>query len=62
LYEVLLGDTEVVTVWAADLDAHIALQRSDDERIDKWRDRARSFLSRWREELMVPAPGSPLAQ
>ena len=61
LYEVLLGDTEVVTVWATDLDAHLALQQSDDERIGKWRDTARSFLTRWREELMVPAPGAPLS-
>ena len=55
-------DTEVVAVWATDLDAHLALQQSDDERIAKWRDGGRPFLTRWREELMVPAPGSPLAQ
>jgi hypothetical protein len=30
LYEVLLGDTEVVTLWATDVDAHIALGASWD--------------------------------
>lgn len=61
LSEVLLGDTEVVTVWSTDLDGHIRLQASDDERIPKWRAQAREYLTRWREELMVPCPGSPLA-
>jgi hypothetical protein len=60
-YEVLYGDTEVVTIWATDLDAHVALCRTDDERVGAWRRRARQFLTRWREELMVPGPGSPLS-
>jgi len=76
LYEVLLGDTEVVTVWAASLDAHVAAGQAEDaaagldddasvagdERILKWRQRAREWLTGWREELMVPAPGTPLAE
>ena len=61
LSEVLLTDVEVVTVWATDLDGHVRLQASDDERIPKWRARAREYLTRWREELMVPCPGSPLS-
>jgi hypothetical protein len=61
LYEVLLGDTEVVTVWATTLDGHLALTAGDDDRVPKWRARAREFLTRWREELMVPVPGSALA-
>ena len=74
LYEVLLCDTEVVTVWATDLDSHLALQRSydaalglddeidADERLLAWRERAREFLDgTWRETLLSPYPGSRLA-
>ncbi len=73
LWEVLLGDTEVCTLWATDLDAHVSLARAGDaarghadepvegdERIGAWRERARRFTTRWREELMVPCPGTPL--
>ncbi len=60
-WQVLLTDTEVCTIWATDLDAHLRLMRSDDERIPAWRHRARSFTTRWREELMTPGRGTPLA-
>lgn len=62
-WEVLLGDTEVVTLWATDLDGHIDLQRAAeaDERVTAWRERARTWTTRWHEELMVPHPGTPLA-
>ncbi|MEU6379397.1 hypothetical protein [Streptomyces sp. NPDC046909] len=74
LYEVLLSDTEVVTFWGTDLDAHLALQRSrdaalglddetePDERLLTWPKRAREFLDGpWRETLLAPYPGSRLA-
>lgn len=74
LYEVLLCDTEVVTVWATSLDAHLALQRSydaalglddeatPDQRLLTWRRRARDYLDgTWRETLLSPYPGSRLA-
>lgn len=74
LYEVLLCDTEVVTVWGTDLDSHLAEQRSydaarglddevdGDERLLSWRERSREFLDGpWRETLLSPYPGSRLA-
>jgi hypothetical protein len=74
LYEVLMCDTEVVTVWSTDLDSHLALQRSydaarglddevdGDERLLSWRKRSREFLEgTWRETLLSPYPGSRLA-
>lgn len=64
-WEVLLNETEVVTVWATDLDSHVELQRASlertDHRIATWRAQARAWCTRWREELMVPHPGTPLA-
>ena len=65
LYEVLLTDREVVTVWATDPVSHGALQRATvehtDERIPRWRIRAREFLTTWREELMTPHPATLLS-
>ncbi|RJL20541.1 hypothetical protein [Bailinhaonella thermotolerans] len=74
LYEVLLCDSEVVTLWGATLDDHLALQRAydaalglDDEvepdpRLLAWRKRSRDFLEGpWRETLIAPFPGSRLA-
>ena len=65
LYEVLLTDREVLTIWATDPASHSALQRAsaegDDERIARWRDRAREFLTDWREELMTPHPSTLLS-
>jgi hypothetical protein len=60
-FEVLFNDTEVVTLWATSLDDHIAFESGTDERVAVWRARARAYVTRWREELMVPGPGSPLA-
>jgi hypothetical protein len=60
-FEVLFTDVEVVTVWATSLDDHIAFESGTDERVAAWRSRARTFVTRWREELMVPGLGSPLA-
>lgn len=57
LYEVLLTDVEVCTVWATDLVSHTALLRDG----DSWPAPARDLVQRWREELMTPGPGSPLA-
>jgi hypothetical protein len=66
LYEVLLTDVEVLTIWATDPAGHEALGRAGDEgsddRIPRWRARARQFLTRWREELMTPYPGTPLSR
>lgn len=62
LYEVLLTDTEVVTIWATDAAGHVALMSAADERIARWRARAHDFLTGWREELMTPYPGTPLSR
>ncbi len=66
MYEVLLTDVEVVTLWATDPAGHEALGRAtdegDDDRIVRWRKRAREHLTLWREELMTPYPGTPLSR
>ena len=65
-YEVLMTDTEVMTVWATDPAGHEAFGRATDagadERIARWRARSREFLTRWREELMTPYPGTLLSR
>jgi hypothetical protein len=65
LYEVLLTDREVLTIWATDPAAHCALQAATvegtDDRIPRWRARAREFLTTWREELMTPHPKTVLS-
>lgn len=60
-YEVLLSDSQVVTVWATDVESHIGLMRSADPRIIRWRTRAREWATDRHEELMSPAPGTLLA-
>lgn len=62
-YRSLLSETEAITVWATDLAAHVALMEKQDvdERLQAWRDRANSLLTGFRQELMVPHPGTPLA-
>lgn len=73
LFEVLMGDSEVCTVWATDLESHVEMGKAADaaagfgggsvpadERITAWRARAREFTTRWREELMIPCPGTPM--
>lgn len=57
LYDAVLTDTEVCTIWATDLAAHTSLLRDG----DPWPAIARRWCTRWREELMTPGPGSPLA-
>lgn len=76
LWEVWGSDTEVCVVWATSLADHVALGRAEDvarglaeptagppadERLVAWRTRRSALTTRWREELMVPCPGSPLA-
>jgi hypothetical protein len=74
LYEVMLTDSEVCTLWATSVDAHVALNRAQDaalgfddevtgdDRLIAWRKRAREFLAGdWRENLMSPYPGTLLA-
>jgi hypothetical protein len=71
LWEVLLGDSEVCTLWATDLDGHIALGKATDAargldadvadddvdgRLAAWPSRATEWCVRRREELMVPCP------
>ena len=70
LYEVLMSDTEVVTVWASDIESICNLGRvydasrgldsevEPDDRVLSWRRRTREFCTQWREELMVPYPGT----
>lgn len=70
LYEVMFHNTEVITVWASHVPNLVKLQQANDEqsppgttddRLVKWRSTARQFLTRQREELMVPYSGSMLA-
>ncbi len=57
LYDSVLTDTEVCTIWATDVETHTALLRDG----DPWSTTARRWCTRWREELMTPGPSSPLA-
>jgi len=57
LYDAVLSDTEVCTIWATDVATHSALLRDG----DPWPAIARQWCTRWREELMTPGAGSPLA-
>jgi len=57
LYDTVLDDTEVCTVWATDIAAHTDLLRDG----DPWPAVARGWCTRWHEELMTPGAGSPLA-
>lgn len=72
LYEVLHTDYEVCVVWATDVDGYqrmnMALDAARgfdvdaeaDPRLLEWRSTARQWTTRWREELMTPAPGTPV--
>lgn len=72
-WEVLLSESETCTLWATDLDSHIELARATDAtrgfetrdgtrdlRISRWREQARTFREHWREEMLIPCPGSPM--
>ncbi len=52
-------DDEVCTIWATDVEGHLALERATD--LGSWPERRRALTTRWREELMTPGAGSPLA-
>lgn len=63
-YDVLMTDTEVVTFWVGDLDAHTRLLRAfaeGDHPAAAWATTRRQFCTRWREELMTPGAASPFA-
>ena len=67
LYEALMNDVEVVTIWAGDPAGHEALMRAadsgNDERFSAWHEQARAAgRTRWREELMTPHPDTPLSR
>lgn len=72
-WEVLFGESEVCTLWATDLDHHVELCRAtdaargfespdarNDDRISRWRERAHQWRTDWREEMLIPCPGSPM--
>jgi hypothetical protein len=72
LYEVLMNDYEVCTIWATDADAHVRAGKArdvarglaaetdtpGDPRFEAWHERARTWTVRWREELMTPHVGT----
>jgi hypothetical protein len=74
LYEVMMNDYEVCTVWATDAESHVRMGKArdvarglanaeeagvaGDDRIEDWHRRSRTWATRWREELMTPAPGT----
>jgi hypothetical protein len=58
LYDSVLLDTEVCTVWATTVTAHTELLRAG----DPWPRVAREYCTRWREELMTPGEGTHLAR
>jgi len=74
LYEVMMHDTEVCTVWATEPEQHVRMAKArdvargvldpavagvdGDPRIEAWHERTRTWVTRWREELMTPAPGT----
>ncbi len=66
LYEVQMTDTEVMTVWATDPAGQeslgAAMDAGADGRIPRWRNISRQYLTRWREELMTPYPGTLLSR
>ncbi len=73
LWETLMTDTEVCVLWTTDLESHVARARAidatrgfpssnakPDARLLDWRVRAATLRESWREELMIPCPGSPM--
>jgi hypothetical protein len=72
LYEVMMNDYEVCTVWATEAEHHVRAGKArdvargvasasgvdGDPRFDAWHQLARTWTTRWREELMTPAPGT----
>jgi hypothetical protein len=66
LWEVLLSDTEVCTLWATNLDAHVVAMAAADAGplrhpgLAAWSRRRTTWTTAWGEELLVPCPGTPL--
>ena len=63
-FEGLMTDTEAVVLWAVrDLDAYRAYleHRLADPGFAAWRQRAREFVTGWRETIWHPAAGTPLS-
>jgi hypothetical protein len=74
LYEVLMHDTEVCTVWATDTASHVEAGKAfdvargllsadeagiaGDDRLVEWQRLSQQWTTRRREELMTPAPGT----
>jgi len=74
LWEVLLNDYEVCTVWATEPRHHVRVAKArdvargvasaadagvaGDERLEAWHRLSRQWATRWREELMTPAAGT----
>lgn len=61
MYEALMRDTTVVTMWATDVEHHVGLMTSADPRIRAWRDEAPTYCTAWHEELLSPAHGTLLS-
>jgi hypothetical protein len=75
LYEVMMHDYEVCTIWATTAEAHVRAAKARDEarglargsgvdpdpRFEVWHARAREWCVHWREELMTPHAGTLLA-
>jgi hypothetical protein len=72
LYEVMMNDYEVCTIWATTAEAHVRAAKARDEaralahasgvepdpRFEAWHARAREWCVHWREELMTPHVGT----
>jgi hypothetical protein len=72
LYEVMMNDFEVCTIWATTAEAHVRAAKArdvarglarhgadeGDPRFEAWHDRARTWCVHWREELMTPHIGT----
>jgi hypothetical protein len=72
LYEVMMNDYEVCTIWATTAEAHVRAAKArdvarglarrtgsaGDPRFEEWHARARTWSVRWREELMTPHVGT----
>ena len=74
LYEVLMHDYEVCTVWATNAADHVRMGKAfdvarglldadsagvaGDSRLVEWRRGAQQWTAQFREELMTPAPGT----
>jgi hypothetical protein len=62
MYQAVMTDTTVVTLWATDVVSYISLATSRDPRIEQWREAARAYCTAWHEELLSPAPGTLLSE